>query len=457
MKKIILLALLSVLIMRTAQAQELKPFNDGDRVAFLGNSITEAGFYESYIWLYYMTRFPDMKIRIMNGGIGGDVVGQMNARFEDDILAMNPNIVVLTFGMNDSGYFEFFKDDAEKTAAQRVAKSQHDFELLQKKFKQHPEITPVIMSSSPYDETARMEGNNYTGKSKALEKIVAFQEKDAKKNKWVYVDLYHPMNEITQREQKTDTAYTITGPDRIHPGKGGHLVMAALFLKNQGLAGKPVADVSIDAKNALIEKSNNADVYLLDTSNDKVAFQYEAMALPFPVDSTASTWGNPQQQGEALKVYPFTKEFNQEILKVTNLNPGKYKLLIDGGEIAQFTADDLAKGVNMTEYNTPQYKQAKNVMFLNEQYAEIEGKLRHYNWVNSNFLRDKGMLYEDSQRAYDMASSKDDIFLGSKMGVYRTARFPEIRAMWQDNMDLILDKIYELNKPVAHKIEIIKI
>ena len=132
-----------------------------------------------------MTRFPDMKIRIMNGGIGGDVVGQMNARFEDDILAMNPNIVVLTFGMNDSGYFEFFKDDAEKTAAQRVAKSQHDFELLQKKFKQHPEITPVIMSSSPYDETARMEGNNYTGKSKALEKIVAFQEKDAKKNKWV--------------------------------------------------------------------------------------------------------------------------------------------------------------------------------------------------------------------------------------------------------------------------------
>ena len=233
--------------------------------------------------------------------------------------------------------------------------------------------------------------------------------------------------------------------------------LPALFLKNQGLAGKPVADVSIDAKNALIEKSNNADVYLLDTSNDKVAFQYEAMALPFPVDSTASTWGNPQQQGEALKVYPFTKEFNQEILKVTNLNPGKYKLLIDGGEIAQFTADDLAKGVNMTEYNTPQYKQAKNVMFLNEQYAEIEGKLRHYNWVNSNFLRDKGMLYEDSQRAYDMASSKDDIFLGSKMGVYRTARFPEIRAMWQDNMDLILDKIYELNKPVAHKIEIIKI
>ena len=69
MKKIILLALLSVLIMRTAQAQELKPFKDGDRVAFLGNSITEAGFYESYIWLYYMTRFPDMKIRIMNGGI----------------------------------------------------------------------------------------------------------------------------------------------------------------------------------------------------------------------------------------------------------------------------------------------------------------------------------------------------------------------------------------------------
>ncbi|MGO3653801.1 MAG: hypothetical protein ACTJFN_05470, partial [Sphingobacterium sp.] len=41
-------------------AQQISPFGDGDRVVFLGNSITDGGHYHSFIWLYYLTRFPDM-------------------------------------------------------------------------------------------------------------------------------------------------------------------------------------------------------------------------------------------------------------------------------------------------------------------------------------------------------------------------------------------------------------
>ena len=51
------------------------------RAVFLGNSITDGGHYHSYIWLYYMTRFPDMPIRVFNGGIGGDTAYDMNKRF----------------------------------------------------------------------------------------------------------------------------------------------------------------------------------------------------------------------------------------------------------------------------------------------------------------------------------------------------------------------------------------
>ncbi|WP_448635054.1 hypothetical protein [Pedobacter panaciterrae] len=64
------------------------------------------------------------------------------------------------------------------------------------------------------------------------------------------------MTEINVREQKKKPDFTITGPDRIHPGRGGHLVMAALFLKSQGLSGKPVASVHIDTKNGLVEAEN---------------------------------------------------------------------------------------------------------------------------------------------------------------------------------------------------------
>ena len=55
------------------QAQTTIPrFEEGERVVFVGNSITHGGHYHSFIWLYYMTRFPDKPITIMNAGIGGE-------------------------------------------------------------------------------------------------------------------------------------------------------------------------------------------------------------------------------------------------------------------------------------------------------------------------------------------------------------------------------------------------
>ena len=53
-------------------AQQVSPFKKNDRVVFLGNSITEAGYYHSYIWLYYMTRFPNMPLKVIGAGVGGD-------------------------------------------------------------------------------------------------------------------------------------------------------------------------------------------------------------------------------------------------------------------------------------------------------------------------------------------------------------------------------------------------
>src|ERR1700730_977185 len=107
MKKAIAI-LLPVLIIgvATVNAQVL-PFTTGDRVAFVGNSITEQGYYESYIWLYYMLHFPNRRIVILNRGIGGERAKDIYERVQDDIVASDPTVVCLTFGMNDSGYFEF--------------------------------------------------------------------------------------------------------------------------------------------------------------------------------------------------------------------------------------------------------------------------------------------------------------------------------------------------------------
>ncbi len=85
----------------SAQAQ-VAPFKKGDRVVFVGNSITDGGHYHSYIWLYYMTRFPNQRIDVFNAGIGGDVAGQILSRFDGDVLTKKPTAIALTFGMNDT-------------------------------------------------------------------------------------------------------------------------------------------------------------------------------------------------------------------------------------------------------------------------------------------------------------------------------------------------------------------
>ena len=94
------------------QAQITIPrFEEGERVVFVGNSITHGGHYHSFIWLYYMTRFPDKPITIMNAGIGGESAWDMKDRLDYDVFNRKPTYVTLTFGMNDTGYDIYMKDD----------------------------------------------------------------------------------------------------------------------------------------------------------------------------------------------------------------------------------------------------------------------------------------------------------------------------------------------------------
>src|SRR5689334_13423410 len=80
-------------------AAPVAPFQPGERVVFVGNSITEAGYYESYIWLYYVLHYPGRRITIYNAGIGGDRAQNIAARLDDDVFAKKPTTICLTFGM----------------------------------------------------------------------------------------------------------------------------------------------------------------------------------------------------------------------------------------------------------------------------------------------------------------------------------------------------------------------
>src|SRR5258708_7884697 len=159
MKKLLMLLVL-LTGYQLIQAQTVSPFKTGDRVAFVGNSITDGGHYHSYIWLYYMTHFPNARITFYNAGIGGDWVGQIYDRFDDDVFSKKPNVLTLTWGMNDSGYFEWSRKDAADFMKTKIENSYKYYRMLEQKLQGRADIRKIIILGSPYDETSKFTTKN---------------------------------------------------------------------------------------------------------------------------------------------------------------------------------------------------------------------------------------------------------------------------------------------------------
>src|SRR5690242_11037723 len=78
---------------------EAPRFLDGDRVALIGDSITHDGTYHAFVYDFYLTRYPAMRVTFLNCGISGDNTGGANARFEWDILSKHPTAATIMLGM----------------------------------------------------------------------------------------------------------------------------------------------------------------------------------------------------------------------------------------------------------------------------------------------------------------------------------------------------------------------
>ena len=460
MKKLFVLIAAACMTCTAAFAQTVKPFKEGERAVFLGNSITDGGHYHSYIWLYYMTRFPDMPIRVFNGGIGGDTAYDMNKRLDGDIFAMKPSVLMVTFGMNDSGYFEYNGDKPKEFGEQKYQESIKNYQQMEKRFKDLPDTRIVMVGTSPYDETVQLKENTpFKTKNETIKRLVEYQKESAAKNNWEFTDLNAPMTAINQQYQQKDPTFTLCGSDRIHPDNDGHMVMAYLFLKAQGFVGKEVADMEINANKKQAVKSENCTVSNIKKNGKDLSFDYLAEALPYPLDTIARGWGQKKSQAEVLKVVPFMEEMNRETWKVTGLK-GNYKLLIDDEEIGTWSGDELAKGINLAaESKTPQYQQALTVMHLNEYRWEIERTFREYAWCEFGFFQQKGLLYADDRKAIEVMDENLDknVWLKGRRDMYSKMMFEAVRDARQQEMDVLINKIYEINKPVVRKILLRKI
>lgn len=445
-----ILCLLLCLTVRNASADV---FRNGQKICFYGDSITHGGRFHYMIYDYYLTRFPNAKISFLNAGVAGDTASGAITRIEEDVFSQDPDVVVLMFGMNDVGRGNYVSAPSEdqlrrqegslKWYAESTAKLAG---MLQEKLDPHF----IFLTPSPFDQTGVNDRNNNQpgcndglGRCAEIVKALAAELASKKAPGTVeVVDLHAPMTAFNAEKQKNDPRYTIIGPDRVHPGAPGHLMMAWLFLKSQN-APALVSRVVLEGETVL--SSENAVVRDLQKTDGGLACTVLAKALPFPIDPGAYS---------VLEDLPIVQDLNREIFCVKGLSSGNHELLIDGEVVGTYTAEELQEGVALAMNDkTPQFRQAQQVRVLGLARRDTEVILRNYaavrwylrRWVDPDDLSAVKKIFDEK-----MAKST---------GYFET-KVPGYLANWENRGEVLrklADQTEELEKmriPSAHRYEV---
>lgn len=332
------------------------------KVAFIGDSITHGTHYLKGIEHYYQTRHPDKEIVFVNKGISGNYSSSVINRFGWDItedeISGKIDEATLMIGMNDVTR-DYYLETSTATQEQKDSKITTCINNVEKIIKlcENNGIKLTIITPSAFDDTegfatstANAPGCNTYGLKNISDKLKVL----AASYNVPVIDLWTTTTDVTNYIRSTYgyDGIVIAGNDRIHPGEQGGTYMAYQFIKQKD--NNPiVASVEINAANGS-KNIENANVTVTNATNSRVEYKYLPKAIPFAYTSYyklfEETWG-----------VPITKDINQEIIKITGLSEGTYKITIGSNALTKtYSASELAAGVNIAiDENNPAQIQAK--------------------------------------------------------------------------------------------------
>jgi GDSL-like Lipase/Acylhydrolase family len=343
--------------------------HDGDRVVFLGDSITEQRLYTTYIEAYALTRYPQWQLSFRNVGWGGDTAwlrqrshpdeGQLfaadeavqQAMVEDavgrglrrDVLALKPTAVTVDFGMNDHSY-QAFREDIFRA----YVRSQSEIvKVLKANGARVALLTPQPIEDKRADPDQDVRNQSLRRFSDGLKAV-------ATKGGVTYGDQFAPYMAILLRERAGNPKTFIGGGDAVHPGPIGQMIMAWAILKELG-ASALVSKAEINTATKTVVAAEACKVQNLKVTDGVVSFERLDDALPMPIEPAAEP---------VLKLAPILDDLNRYELRITGLAPGNYELSIDGEPVGKATSEQLGQGWNLATQAGPITKQAQELMKL---------------------------------------------------------------------------------------------
>jgi len=206
------------------------PFKSNQKILFIGDSITDCGRgrplgqrrwaglgtgYVSFIDSLLGAAYPEITPRVLNTGISGNRITDLEERWQEDVLDLEPDWLSIMIGIND-----VWRQFDGEPGMDQVSPEQYESiyrSLLQKtrpQLKGLVLMTPYFLESNPQDPM-RVMMTQYGEITKRLA-----EEFDA-----VFVDTQAAFDAYLAHQP----TQTLCG-DRVHPNGIGHMILARAFL-----------------------------------------------------------------------------------------------------------------------------------------------------------------------------------------------------------------------------------
>lgn len=201
------------------------PLKKGERIVFLGDSITAAGAgangYVTMIRKALTEKHKDLGIEVLGAGISGNKVPDLQRRLDKDVLAKKPTLVVIYIGINDVWHGQ--TDPAKGTLPEKFEAGLK--EIIGKI--QASGARVILCTPSVIGE--KTDGGNKL--DKRLDEYSEISRKVAKETKSQMCDLRKAFVDHLKKNNATDKDRGVLTSDTVHLNAAGNRFVADVILK----------------------------------------------------------------------------------------------------------------------------------------------------------------------------------------------------------------------------------
>ena len=220
------------------------------RILFLGDSITNSGYYVAHIETQMRIQGVASVPEIINIGLPSETCSglsepdhpfprpDVHERLDRALEKVKPDVVVACYGMNDGIYYPFSEERfaAYKTGIEKLIAKVHaaDAKLVL--------VTPPPFDPTPLKDKGKLLPADaekfawfaiYENYDDVLKKYAAFVMQQAE-NVEMVIDVHTPLNEFLAEQRRKDPTFHVAS-DGVHMNEAGHEIMSATILKAWGI------------------------------------------------------------------------------------------------------------------------------------------------------------------------------------------------------------------------------